>query len=67
MLGVVLEKQNSSDINNTPSIATPKALDGLSGIDRAIMHKLDSFLRTHVVKVDMSEGRHKKGELINLN
>lgn len=61
MDGIFLEKQNSSEVENTPSLTTGKSFDGLTGIDRVLMEKLDTFLRTHVVKMDMSEGRHKKG------
>lgn len=60
MDGIVLEKQNGSSLDSTPSIVTGKALDGFAGIDRALLQKLDTFLRTHVLKVDMSEGRDQK-------
>lgn len=63
MDGVYLEKQNASSIESTPSITSSRALSDLTGIDRQLMQKLDKFLRSHVVKMDMSEGRekHKKG------
>lgn len=60
MDGVYLEKQNNTNVENTPSITTARALNELSGIDRQLMQKLDTFLRTHVVKMDMSEARDKK-------
>lgn len=62
--GVYLERQNDTTaIEATPSLTTARGLSDLTGIDKQLMQKLDNFLRSHVVKMDMSEGRdkHKKG------
>ncbi|XP_037052279.1 uncharacterized protein LOC119085874 isoform X2 [Bradysia coprophila] len=58
--GVMLEKQNSTDEADTPSIADERSLNQLNGIDKELMTKLDKFLRSHVLKLDMSESRDKK-------
>ncbi|XP_037052278.1 uncharacterized protein LOC119085874 isoform X1 [Bradysia coprophila] len=60
--GVMLEKQNSTDEADTPSIADERSLNQLNGIDKELMTKLDKFLRSHVLKLDMSESRDKKGK-----
>ncbi|EDS44005.1 osiris 21 [Culex quinquefasciatus] len=60
--GVTLVKQNESeDENDTAqneavpeSLADARALEGLSGTDRALIQKLDKFLKTHTVKLDLS-------------
>lgn len=58
--GVYLERQNdTSAFEATPSLTSARALNDLTGIDRQLMQKLDHFLRSHVVKMDMSEGREK--------
>ncbi|KAG4073477.1 hypothetical protein HA402_000701 [Bradysia odoriphaga] len=64
--GVMLEKQNSTDEADTPSITDERSLNQLSGIDKELMTKLDKFLRSHVLKLDMSESRGKKGRLEKL-
>lgn len=67
MDGVYLEKQNdTAAIEATPSLTSARGLSDLTGIDRQLMQKLDYFLRSHVVKMDMSEGRekHKKGSCL---
>lgn len=66
MDGVVLQKQNSTDEQDTPSITDERSLNELTGIDRELMTKLDKFLRSHVLKLDMSESRGKKGRLEKL-
>lgn len=58
--GVYLERQNDTTaIEATPSLTSARALSDLTGVDRQLMQKLDYFLRSHVVKMDMSEGREK--------
>lgn len=64
--GVYLEKQNSTAIESTPSITSARAMNDLSGIDRELMTKLDKFLRSHVVKMDMNEARGKKKGMLNI-
>ena len=34
-------------------------MSGLTGLDKALVQSVDKFLRTHTVKVDMSEARGK--------
>ncbi|XP_065075468.1 uncharacterized protein LOC135699166 [Ochlerotatus camptorhynchus] len=59
--GVTLVKQNSSDDaeNETvPELSDARALEGLSSTDSALIQKLDKFLKTHTVKMDLTtEGR----------
>lgn len=52
-----MERQNDTDIEKTPEFADARALNGLTGIDRELMQRINTFLRTHVLKVDLSEGR----------
>lgn len=52
-----MEKQNASDVEKTPEFADARVLSDLSGVDRQLMEKIGSFLRTHVLKVDLSESR----------
>lgn len=68
MDGVSLEKQNRTYVENSPSITTAREMNDLTGIDKALMQKLDDFLRSHMVKLDMSEarGHHKKGKTLLL-
>lgn len=58
--GVTLVKAENAD--DTPVIADARALSGLQGLDKALVQTLDKFLRTHTVKVDLSEARGKKGK-----
>lgn len=64
--GVTLVKQNSSDDaeNETvPGLSDARALEGLSSTDSALIQKLDKFLKTHTVKMDLStEGRGSGGK-----
>nr|XP_029713246.1 uncharacterized protein LOC109418475 [Aedes albopictus] len=59
--GVTLVKQNASDDaenETTPDLSDARALEGLSSIDRSLIQKLDKFLKTHTVKMDLAtEGR----------
>ncbi len=64
--GVLLEKQNTTNEKDTPSITDERSLNELTGIDKELMIKLDKFLRSHVLKLDMSESRGKKGRLEKL-
>lgn len=52
-----MEKQNETDIENTPEFADARVLNDLTGVDRQLMERISTFLRTHVLKVDLSEGR----------
>ncbi|XP_014095175.2 uncharacterized protein Osi21 [Bactrocera oleae] len=56
--GLVLEKQNSTEKESIlSSIADGRALSSLSSIDRALLAKIDKLMRTHALKMDMSQGR----------
>lgn len=55
--GIYMEKQNETDVEKTPEFADARVLNDLSGVDRQLMEKISTFLRTHVLKVDLSEGR----------
>lgn len=57
--GVSLVKSENAVADDTPILADARALNGLSGIDKALVQTVDKFLRTHTVKVDMSEARGK--------
>lgn len=57
--GINLVKSENAVADDTPVIADARALSGLSGIDKALVQTVDKFLRTHTVKVDMSEARGK--------
>lgn len=52
-----MEKQNETDIEKTPEFADARVLNDLTGIDRQLMSRINTFLRTHVLKVDLSEAR----------
>lgn len=52
-----MEKQNETDVEKTPEFADARVLNDLSGIDRQLMEQINTFLRTHVLKVDLSEER----------
>ena len=60
---MTLVKQNESEDETdaaqneavpAESLADARALEGLSGTDRALIQKLDKFLKTHTVKLDLS-------------
>ncbi|XP_062533820.1 uncharacterized protein LOC134202853, partial [Armigeres subalbatus] len=58
--GVTLVKQNVTDDteNETvPGLSDARALEGLSSTDRSLIQKLDRFLKTHTVKMDLAEAR----------
>lgn len=52
-----MDKQNDTDIANTPEFADARVLNDLNGIDRQLMEHVNTFLKTHVLKVDLSEAR----------
>lgn len=52
-----MEKQNATDVEKTPEFADGRVLNDLSGIDRQLMERISTFLRSHVLKVDLSEER----------
>lgn len=56
-----MEKQNETEVEKTPEFADARALDGLTGVDRQLMQKISTFMRTHVLKVDLAEGRGDGG------
>lgn len=55
--GVYMERSNVTEAENTPDFADARVLNDLSGVDRELMSKINTFLRTHMLKVDLSEGR----------
>lgn len=55
--GIYMERSNDTEIEKSGDFADARVLNGLSGVDRELMDKINSFLRTHVLKVDLSEGR----------
>ena len=59
MDGVTLVKSENVVVDETPVIADARAVNGLNGLDKALLQTLDKFLRTHTVKVDLSEARGK--------
>lgn len=50
-----MEKQNETDVEKTPEFADARVLNDLTGVDRELMQRINTFLRTHVLKVDLSE------------
>ena len=58
--GLVLEKTNSTDKESIMGLADARTLNSLSELDRSLLEKTDQFLRTHVMKMDMSQGRGHK-------
>jgi hypothetical protein len=59
--GVSLVKTNATDneADSIPGLSDARALNSLSGLDKSLVQKLDKFLKSHVLKVDMSEARGK--------
>lgn len=55
--GVYMERSNATEVDNTPDFADARVLNDLSGVDRELMSKINTFLHTHMLKVDLSEGR----------
>lgn len=60
--GVSLTKSENIFVDGTPVIADARALNALSGIDKALVQNLDKFLNTHTIKIDLSEARGKGGK-----
>lgn len=56
-----MEKQNASDVEKTPEFADARVLNDLTGVDRQLMQGINTFLRTHVLKVDLSEEQRGGG------
>lgn len=56
-----MEKQNATDIEKTPEFADARVLNDLTGVDRQLMEQINTFLRTHVLKVDLSEEQRGGG------
>lgn len=57
--GISLVKSENSVVDDSPILADARALSGLSEVDRALVQNVEKFLRTHTVKVDLSEARGK--------
>lgn len=51
-----MEKTSTPDVESAPAF-DGRMLDGLSGVDRELLERISTFLRSHVLKVDLSEGR----------
>lgn len=60
--GIIMEKTSTPDAESAPAF-DGRVLDGLNGVDRELMERINTFLRTHVLKVDLSEGRGGGGGL----
>lgn len=59
MDGLVLEKQNVTEKESfIGSLTDARTFNSLSSIDKALLTKLDTFVRTHFLKIDISEARH---------
>lgn len=57
--GVAFVKQNATN-EDAPSIVEGRFLNGLAGVDKALVNSLDRFFKTHMLKLDMnSEARGK--------
>lgn len=57
--GISLIKSENAITDDTPILADARALSGLSEVDRALVQNVEKFLKTHTVKVDLSEARGK--------
>lgn len=57
--GISLVKSENSIADDTPILADARALSGLSEVDRSLVQNIEKFLKTHTVKVDLSEARGK--------
>lgn len=57
--GISLVKSENAVADDTPVLADARALSGLSDVDRALVQNVEKFLKTHTVKVDLSEARGK--------
>lgn len=52
-------KSENSIVDDSPILADARALSGLSEVDRSLVQNIEKFLKTHTVKVDLSEARGK--------
>lgn len=57
--GVTFVKQNETNAEDAPSIVEGRLLNGLMGVDKALVNSLERFFKTHSLRLDMSEGRGK--------
>lgn len=71
-------KQNTTDDidNSAPALYEPRMISSFSMIDKSLIQKLDTFFKTHTLKIDLSEpqgsgarqggggggGKRKRGE-----
>lgn len=60
--GISLVRSDNAITDETPILADARALNGLSQVDKALVQNIEKFLRTHTVKVDLSEARGKGGK-----
>lgn len=60
--GISLVKSENSISDDIPILADARALSGLSEVDRGLIQNVEKFLKTHTVKVDLSEARGKGGK-----
>lgn len=52
-----MEKQNQTDIEKTPDFADARSMSDFTGIDRELMERINTFFKTHVLKVNLNEAR----------
>lgn len=58
--GVTFVKQNETSVEDVPSVVEGRFLNGLTGVDKALVNSLNRFFQTHMLKLDMnSEARGK--------
>lgn len=63
MDGVTFKKRaNHTNHPNQSGIYDARFFDGLNSIDKSLFKKLDQFLATHTLTLNLSEGRGKKKE-----
>lgn len=54
-----MKKEKLEEEDEKPILSDARTLSELSETDRDIVQKVDKFLRTHTVRLDMSEARGK--------
>jgi hypothetical protein len=50
----------SETVDDSPVIADARALSGLNEVDKNLIQNIEKFLKSHTLKVDLSEARGKK-------
>lgn len=62
MDGVSFKKRSNISDNQQSGLYDARFLDGLNTIDKNLFKKLDRFLTTHTLTLNLSEGRGKKNK-----